>query len=89
MAIRGPWLSTHVPATAADSPSMTMAIEKTMPTCVRETPKCWTSAVLYTLVAYTWPMHRWTASAAGGIVQREKPGSATEWARSRNDMPPW
>jgi hypothetical protein len=26
--------------------------------------------------AYAWPIHKWTASAAGGTIHREKPGCA-------------
>ena len=62
-----------------------MAIEKITPIWVRFASKCFTSAVLYTLVAYAWPMHRCTASAAGGMSQRLKPGPATE--RSRESSP--
>jgi hypothetical protein len=39
-------VSTQVPATAADRPSITMAIEKITPTDVRLVSKCCTSAVL-------------------------------------------
>ena len=85
IAARGPLRSTHVPITAADRPSITIAIEKITPIWVRFASKCLTSAVLYTLVAYAWPMHRCTASAAGGISQRLKPGPATE--RSRESSP--
>ena len=46
IAFRGPALSTQVPRTAALRPSMTMAIEKMMPTSVREASKCFTSEVL-------------------------------------------
>ena len=34
MALRGPFASTHVPPIAADRPSITMAMLKTMPTAV-------------------------------------------------------
>jgi hypothetical protein len=51
MAARGPFLSTQVPKTAAESPSITIAIEKMIPIEVRLESKCSTSAVLYTLVA--------------------------------------
>ncbi len=46
MALRGPLRSTHVPQTAADRPSMTMAIENTRPICVWLTSKWLTRAVL-------------------------------------------
>ena len=46
IAARGPLRSTHLPKTAADSPSMTIAIEKMMPIAVRLVSKCSTSAVL-------------------------------------------
>jgi hypothetical protein len=83
IAARGPFLSTQVPNSAAETPSMTIAIEKMMPIAVSVVSKCLTSAVLYTLVAYAWPMHRWTARAAGGISQRLKPGRATMRSRAR------
>jgi hypothetical protein len=46
IAARGPLRSTQVPKTAAESPSMTMAIEKMIPIAVRLVSKCCTSAVL-------------------------------------------
>ena len=46
MARRGPPVSTQVPNTAAETPSITIAIEKMMPIAVRLESKCWTSAVL-------------------------------------------
>ena len=46
MARRGPPVSTQVPKTAALRPSMTIAIEKTIPTAVSEAPKCSTSEAL-------------------------------------------
>src|SRR5277367_2621708 len=33
-------------------------------------------------------MHRWMHNAAGGTIQRLKPGLATEWLRSRIDKTP-
>ncbi len=51
IAARGPTRSTQVPITAAETPSITIAIEKMIPIAVRLASKCWTSAVLYTLVA--------------------------------------
>src|SRR4051795_8882840 len=83
IAARGPLRSTQVPNRAADRPSITIAIEKMMPIAVRLDSKWATSAALYTLVAYAWPMHRCTASAAGGISQRLKPGRATVRSRAR------
>jgi hypothetical protein len=44
--LRGPLRSTQVPPTAADSPSITIAIEKMIPMAVRLVSKCSTSAVL-------------------------------------------
>src|SRR4051812_15247900 len=85
MAARGPLRSTQVPATAAERPSITIAMLKTTPTAVSEESKWATSAVLYTLVAYTCPMHRWTARAHGGINQRLNPGGATVRSRARNE----
>ncbi len=46
IARRGPPVSTQVPNTAADRPSITMAMEKTMPTEVRLVSKCDTRLVL-------------------------------------------
>ena len=46
IALRGPLRSTQVPPTAADSPSITIAIEKITPIAVRLVSKCFTSAVL-------------------------------------------
>ena len=51
IAARGPCRSTHVPPKAADSPSMTMAMEKMAATGVCPVPKCATSEVLKTLKA--------------------------------------
>ena len=46
MAARGPLRSTQVPKTAADRPSITIAIEKMIPMDVRLDPKCLTRAAL-------------------------------------------
>ena len=46
IAARGPLRSTQVPNTAAESPSITIAIEKIMPIAVRLVSKCSTSAAL-------------------------------------------
>src|SRR5665811_97337 len=46
IAFRGPTLSTHVPMIAADTPSMTMAMEKMIPIALRLVWKCATRAVL-------------------------------------------
>ena len=43
---------------------------KMIPIGVSFVSKCATSGSLKTLKAYTWPIDRWTASAAGGISQR-------------------
>ena len=51
IARRGPPVSTQVPNSAADRPSITIAMENTMPTAVRLTSKWSTRLVLYTLVA--------------------------------------
>ena len=51
IAARGPLRSTQVPSTAADRPSITIAIEKITPIAVRLVSKWATSAFLYTLVA--------------------------------------
>ncbi|XKK42357.1 hypothetical protein HFP72_00920 [Nocardiopsis sp. ARC36] len=49
---------------------MTMAMLKTTPIAVSEVSNRSTRGVLKTLKAYTWPMERWTASAAGGMSHR-------------------
>jgi uridine phosphorylase len=49
--LRGPLRSTHVPPTAADRPSITIAIEKMIEIGVRLVPKCSTSGSLNTLNA--------------------------------------
>jgi hypothetical protein len=46
IAARGPFRSTQVPNTAAESPSITIAIEKITPIAVRVLSKWATSAVL-------------------------------------------
>ena len=46
IAARGPLRSTQVPATAAESPSITIAMLKMIPMRVREVSKSSTSAVL-------------------------------------------
>ena len=46
IALRGPLRSTQVPITAADSPSITIAIENTIPIAVLLESKCLTSEVL-------------------------------------------
>ena len=51
IALRGPLRSTHVPPTAADRPSITIAIEKMIEIGVSLVPKCSTSGSLNTLNA--------------------------------------
>ena len=51
MDLRGPLRSTQVPRTAADRPSITIAMLKTMPIAVRLLSKCSTSGSLNTLNA--------------------------------------
>ena len=46
IAARGPLRSTQVPATAAESPSITIAMLKMTPIAVSEVSKCSTRAVL-------------------------------------------
>lgn len=46
MAFRGPLRSTHVPPTAADSPSITIAMLKMTPIAVCDAPKWLISDVL-------------------------------------------
>lgn len=67
IARRGPTRSTQVPNKAADRPSITIAIREDhadLGVTRVEVPSSW---VLYTLVAYACPIHRWIANAAGGI----------------------
>jgi hypothetical protein len=51
IALRGPLRSTQVPPNAADSPSITIAIEKMIEIGVSFVPKCSTSGSLKTLNA--------------------------------------
>ena len=51
IALRGPLRSTHVPPTAADRPSITIAIEKITEIGVSFVSKCSTSGSLNTLNA--------------------------------------
>ena len=46
IALRGPLRSTHVPPTAADRPSITIAMEKITPIAVCVVSKCATSEFL-------------------------------------------
>ena len=62
-----------------------MAMLKMIPIGVSLVSKCSTSGILKTLNAYTWPIDRWTASAAGGISQRLYPSGAIVRSRSRNE----
>src|SRR5262245_54507434 len=48
-------------------------------------PRSFVIGKLKTLSAYACPMHKCTHSAAGGTIQRLKPGFATVCSRSRND----
>ena len=77
--LRGPERSTHLPNTAADTPRNAMAMLKIHASCVwfqscpdsdLVTPMILVSGSLNTLNAYTCPMARWMASAAGGTSQR-------------------
>jgi hypothetical protein len=38
--------------------------------------------------AYAWPIQRWTASAAGGTIQRENPGFAMVASFEKNRAEP-
>ena len=49
-------------------------------------PRALASGFLKTLNPYTCPMHMWTAMAAGGTIQRLKPGGAMVAERSRKLM---
>ncbi len=51
MAFRGPFCSTHFPPKAAESPSMTMEMLKTIPIAVSELSNLSTSGFLNTLNA--------------------------------------
>ena len=70
IALRGPLRSTHLPPKAAERPSMTMEMLKMTPIAVSEVSKRSTRGLRKTLKAYTWPMDRCTASAAGGMNHR-------------------
>ena len=77
---------------AAVRPSTAMAIEKIQPIASFDqspsagfvTPTSWASGLLNTLQAYTWPIERWIARAAGGASQRLYPGPATDRSLFRN-----
>jgi hypothetical protein len=84
MVKRGPTLSNHLPAKAADKPKNTIAKLKIQPRLVNFqslavdalTPKTRVNGSLKTLKLYTSPIDKWTAKAAGGINQRLKLGLA-------------
>src|ERR1700689_215616 len=93
MALRGPSRSIHRPNTAAEIPRTPIAREKIQgiegcaqsPGAACVTPIKRVRGTLKTLKAYTWPIERFTAHAAGGISHRLNPGSAIECSRSRNE----
>src|SRR5580704_15998555 len=74
IALRGPAPSSHLPKSAADNPSIRMASEKIQAICdcfqspaaALVTPINWLRGILKTLKAYTCPIAKWMASAAGG-----------------------
>src|SRR5580658_1526529 len=84
IARRGPPSSTQRPKSAAENPSTKIATEKIQPSsgmfqspgpdCV--TPTSFVIGRLNTLKAYACPMQRCTHRAAGGTIQRLKPGPA-------------
>src|SRR5579883_488610 len=93
MARRGPPSSTQRPNTAEETPRKKIASENIQPSSVSFQspgadllmPMSLVIGRLKTLNAYAWPMHRCTQSAAGGTIQRLKPGLAIVRSRSRND----
>ena len=78
--------SIQTPPMAAERPSITIAMEKMIAIGV-PTPvsgkNFWIKGSLITENAYTCPIDRWTARAAGGTSHRLKPGGAMVWLRSR------
>src|SRR5699024_8813932 len=80
---RGPARSTQRPPMAAEIPSMAMATEKIQATDTSPLSNRETSGVLNTEKAYTCPMHRWMANAAGGMSHRLKLREATIASRSK------
>src|SRR5215469_16153461 len=94
IARRGPPSSTQRPNTAEETPRKKIAMEKIQPRSVNfqssgvdcVMPRSFVIGRLNTLNAYAWPMHRCTHKAAGGTIHRLKPGPATVWLRSRNDI---
>src|SRR5512146_965012 len=93
IARRGPTRSSHAPNAAADSPRNTIAVLKIQASVASDQslgaealpPMSRERGILKTLNAYTWPIERWIASAAGGTSQRLYPGFAIECSRSRKD----
>lgn len=93
---RGPTCSSHLPAKAADKPRNTIASEKIQPREVSDQSSAADCVMPITLVsgplntenAYAWPIQRWTARAAGGTIQREKPGLATVASLEKKDAEP-
>src|ERR1700751_447275 len=93
IARRRPPSSTHRPKTAEEIPRQKIASEKIQPRSVSfqssgadcVTPSSFVIGRLNTLKAYAWPIHRCTQSAAGGTIQRLKPGFAIVWLRSRKE----
>src|SRR4030095_13736281 len=84
LAFRGPAPSSQRPKVNAERPRKTMATLKIQPIVVSGQspgadsvlPISRESGRLKTLNAYTCPMHRWIASAAGGTRHRLNPGGA-------------
>jgi hypothetical protein len=75
-ALRGPADSSQCPNSAADEPSRTKNNVYVQPSCDTGHPSDCDSGNQNTLNPYAMPMHRWMASAAGGMSQRLKPGAA-------------
>ena len=97
----GPTSSSHFPATAADRPRHTIAVEKIGTTEPRDqsaeeaamTPNSRVNGVLKIDHAYTEPMHRWMAIDAGAIrhlgQHNEEVPAITVAVRSGDgDLPP-
>src|SRR3569623_3345053 len=93
MVRRGPTLTSHFPAKAADSPRKKIASENIQPSVVSAQssgadcvmPITLVKGALNTENAYAWPMNKSTASAAGGTIQRLNPGAAIEASFEKKD----
>ena len=92
--VRGPAISNHLPATAAERPTNTMAttnICTTWPSVQSSalepaTPTALIRAGLYMLQAYTEPMHKWMQMDAGTARQRLYLGLAIMLCLEKNSF---